>query len=407
MRSLNADTAPANRRIRGHIAINRRLPFLTIVAAGLWLSASSAATHAAELPADHAKRMTRGLVTLQQQVLPLLTEHCLPCHGGEKMKGELNLVTREGLLQGGVVGVVGDPFEAAKTRLLRLVRHEEEPVMPDKKPKLPAALPATLESWINDGARYDEPLIAGAVAPPKGDVGAVDRGWWSYRPLPTFKPPSGDSLPSHPIDRFIAERAQSKGLALNPKADRRTLIRRAHLDLVGLPPSSAEVAAFVQDDSGNAWPWLIDRLLASPHYGERWARHWLDVARFAESCVFEHDYDRPGALHYRDFVIRALNRDLPFTDFLGRQLAGDELEPDNPQALAATGFLGAGVFPTQITANEVDRTGCDALDDMLSTTCAAFLGLSVGRARCHDHKFDPLSARDYGWRQPLPRRCAA
>ena len=152
---------------------------------------------------------------------------------------------------------------------------------------------------------------------------------------------------------------------------------------------------FLKDTAPDAWPKLLARLLDSPRYGERWARHWLDVARFAESSGFEHDYDRPGAFHFRDFVIKALNSDLPFDQFLRWQLAGDEFEPDNPLALSATGFLGAGVFPTQITANEVERTRYDAMDDMLSTTGSAFLGLTIGCARCHDHKYDPLPNEDY------------
>jgi len=162
-----------------------------------------------------------------------------------------------------------------------------------------------------------------------------------------------------------------------------------------LPPTPEEIETFTNDKASDAWDRLIDRVLASPHYGERWARHWLDIARFAESSGFEHDYDREGAYQYRDFVIRALNGDMPFDQFLRWQIAGDEFEPDNPMALTATGFLGAGVFPTQITANEVERTRYDAMDDMLSTTSQAFLGLTVGCARCHDHKFDPFPAADY------------
>jgi hypothetical protein len=395
MQSPSISAISPEGRISSRHKAARQPPLRLVVAAALVGFASLVPAQGAELPANHAERMTRGLATFQQQVRLLLTEHCLPCHGGEKTKGELNLVTREGLLQGGVDGVVVVPFKATESRLLRLVRHDEEPPMPDKTPKLPAASLDTLESWINDGAPYDEPLVAGAAIPAKGGVSAADRDWWSFRPLAAVEPPGGPASSSHPIDRFIAERARTNGLVLNPSADPRTLIRRASLDLLGLPPTPEEVAAFAQDASRDAWPRLIDRLLTSPHYGERWARHWLDVARFAESSGFEHDYDRPGAFHYRDFVIRALNRDLPFTDFLRWQLAGDELAPDNPQALAATGFLGAGVFPTQITANEVERTRYDALDDMLSTSSAAFLGLSVGCARCHDHKFDPISARDY------------
>jgi len=165
--------------------------------------------------------------------------------------------------------------------------------------------------------------------------------------------------------------------------------------LTGLPPTPEEAEAFEHDGGPDAWERAIDRLLASPRHGERWARHWLDVARFAESSGFEHDYDRPNAYHYRDFVVRALNEDMPYDQFVRWQIAGDEFAPDDPLALMATGFLGAGVFPTQITANEVERTRYDALDDMLSTTGTAMLGLTIGCARCHDHKADPITSVDY------------
>ena len=218
---------------------------------------------------------------------------------------------------------------------------------------------------------------------------------WPFQPLATVTPPSGSLPTSHPVDGFIAARLTEKGLSLNPEADRRTLLRRASFDLLGLPPSPEALEAFEQDTAIGAWDRALDRMLAQPQHGERWARHWLDVARFAESSGFEHDYDRPGAYHYRDFVIKALNADMPFDQFVHWQLAGDEFEPENPLALMATGFLGAGVFPTQITANEVERTRYDAMDDMLSTTGSAMLGLTVGCARCHDHKFDPITTQDY------------
>jgi hypothetical protein len=243
--------------------------------------------------------------------------------------------------------------------------------------------------------------LAADIEVPVHDKAAISdeqRNWWAFRPLekvppPTLSPGGVDGLNS--IDAFLIERAGKQNVSLSPRADRRTLARRAYLDLLGLPPSPDELERFVRDDAPDAWARLIDRLLASPHYGERWARHWLDVARFAESSGFEHDYDRPGAYHYRDFVIKALNADLPFDQFAHWQLAGDEFEPENPLALAATGFLGAGVFPTQITANEVERTRYDAMDDMLSTTGSAFLGLTIGCARCHDHKYDPIPSADY------------
>jgi hypothetical protein len=197
------------------------------------------------------------------------------------------------------------------------------------------------------------------------------------------------------VDQFILARLQQEKLRPAPPADRRTLIRRASFDLTGLPPTPEEVEAFRADKSPDAWSRVIMRLLDSPRHGERWARHWLDIARFAESSGFEHDYDRPHAYHYRDFVIQALNADMPYDQFVRWQLAGDEFAPEEPLALMATGFLGAGVFPTQITANEVERTRYDAMDDMLATTGTAMLGLTIGCARCHDHKFDPIRTDDY------------
>jgi mono/diheme cytochrome c family protein len=361
----------------------------------------------AALPADHAQKMTRGLETFQSKVRELLVEHCLKCHGGEKTKGEFSVATRESLLKGGEEGVAVVAFQAKASRLLRLIQHAEEPHMPDKGPKLGLDAIALIASWIDDGAPYDRPLVEGQVPTrERGAVTAADREWWSFRPLSKPAPPPAPNPPAgaqdggrdgngNSIDRFIVAKAATQHLALAPRAERHVLIRRAYLDLLGLPPPPEAVAAFVSDPSPEAWPRLIDTLLASPRYGERWARHWLDLARFAESSGFEHDYDREGAFHYRDFVIKALNMDLPFEQFVRWQVAGDEFEPENPLALAATGFLGAGVFPTQITANEVERTRYDALDDMLSTTGSTFLGLSIGCARCHDHKYDPIPALDY------------
>ena len=237
-----------------------------------------------------------------------------------------------------------------------------------------------------------------SAAPPKAKpVTDADRQWWAFQPLSPALVPSGAALGDspHPIDRFIMARLAEKHLAPNPRADRRTLLRRATFGLTGLPPTPQEMDAFEHDESPDAWTRVIRRLLESPRHGERWARHWLDVARYAESSGFEHDYDRPNAYHYRDFVIQALNADMPYDQFVRWQIAGDEIAPDNPLALMATGFLGAGVFPTQITANEVERTRYDAMDDMLSTTGTAMLGLTIGCARCHDHKADPIPTLDY------------
>lgn len=360
---------------------------LLSLGASLHFTASFAA--APPLPADHAERMTRGLATFSQHIRPVLVKSCLSCHGGEKTKGGLDLATREDLLKGGTEGAAIVPFSSSSSRLLKLIRHAEEPHMPEKAEKLSAEIIARFASWLDDGAPYEGPLIAGKVAKDKSKVTDEDRKWWAFQPLrPAAIPSIGNA-----IDRFLLAKVAPRQLA--PPADKRTLIRRAYLDLHGIPPPPEAVDDFLKDTAPDAWAKLVARLLDSPRFGERWARHWLDVARFAESSGFEHDYDRPGAFHYRDFVIKALNSDMRFDQFLRWQLAGDEFEPDNALALSATGFLGAGVFPTQITANEVERTRYDAMDDMLSTTGSAFLGLTIGCARCHDHKYDPLPNEDY------------
>ncbi|MBM3822621.1 MAG: DUF1553 domain-containing protein [Verrucomicrobia bacterium] len=352
---------------------------------------------AKEVPADHPERLAKGTELFAKTIRSRLVEQCLPCHGGEKTKGEFDLATREGLLRGGSEGIAVVPFQPSQSRMLKLLRHEEEPHMPEKKPKLGPEDLALIEQWISLGAPYDRPLVEGKLPPRLASVvSESDKQWWAFRPLKKeLSPPAWRGAPPHPIDRFLLHAARDSRLPLAPVADPRSLVRRGSLDLTGLPPSESLIAKFQQRPSPSHWEKLIERWLEGPEYGERWARHWLDVARFAESSGFEHDYDRKGAFHYRDFVIKALNADMPYDRFLQWQLAGDELAPQDPLALTATGFLGAGVFPTQITANEVERTRYDAMDDMLSTASLAFLGLSVGCARCHDHKYDPIPTADY------------
>ena len=220
---------------------------------------------------------------------------------------------------------------------------------------------------------------------------------WAFQPLAIKQPPAvaDETACRTPADRFIVARLAAQDLTLNAPVDRRRLIRRAYFDLIGLPPTPEEIEAFVNDSAEDAYEKVLDRLLDSPHYGERWARHWLDLARFAESHGFEQDYDRPSAYHFRDFVIKAFNQDLPYDTFIRWQLAGDEIQPDNPLALMATGFLAAGVHSTQITKNQVEKERYDELDDMTATIGTSMLGLSIGCARCHDHKFDPIPTRDY------------
>ncbi len=227
-------------------------------------------------------------------------------------------------------------------------------------------------------------------------IDPVQRQFWAFRPLPAVSVPCGDDpAGAHPIDRFLAEAQRRDGLATNGAVDRRILLRRLHFDLIGLPPSPDDVAAFCSDDSPDAVERCVDRLLASPHYGVRWGRHWLDIARFAESHGFEHDYDRLTAYHYRDFVVHAWNADQPFDEFVRWQIAGDRLAPENRHAWMATGFLAAGPHSTQITKREIERQRYDELDDMVSTIGTALLGLNIGCARCHDHPYDPIPQGDF------------
>lgn len=246
----------------------------------------------------------------------------------------------------------------------------------------------------------DEPAKEGQIAPSSWTEKVVPpdaRDFWAFQPLRTATPQAlkNGSQARTAIDRFVLEKLEAKGLSFSRPAEKVHLLRRAYFDLVGLPPPPEAAADFLNDASPDAWRLLIDRLLDSPQYGERWARHWLDISRFAESHGFEHDTDRPSAYFFRDFVIQALNQDLPFDSFVKWQIAGDEFEPDNKLALMATGFLAAGVHSTQITKNEAEKHRYDEMDDMLSTVGSALLGLSIGCARCHDHKYDPIPQRDY------------
>jgi len=345
------------------------------------------------VPPDHPERAKKGLALFKASVRTTLTTHCLDCHGGKSTKGDFDLSSREALLSSGFVTDSADD-----SLLVDLITHTAEPHMPFKAPKLADVQIEQIRIWINLGSPYDSPLAEKSKAPAlEMQVKDSDRQFWSFQLLQPVTPPKvqDTAWSRSPIDQFIRARQEAAQLTPNETADRRVLIRRAYFGLLGLPPTPEQVDAFVKDADPNAWSKLIDGLLESPQYGERWARHWMDVARFGESHGYEQDYDRPNAYHYRDFLIRALNADLPYDKFVQWQLAGDELAPENPLAMMATGFLGAGAFPTQLTEAEFESARYDELDDMVMTTGVSFLGLSVGCARCHDHKFDPIPARDY------------
>ncbi len=338
---------------------------------------------------DHEQRMKLGTELFRNSIRHALSVHCLKCHGGEKVRADFDISSRESLIDSGHV----DLKDPESSYLLGLVRHEEEPNMPPSGDKLPEPLIADLKRWIELGAPYDKPLIEKAGSEPaEMQVTESDREFWSFRELSETEPPTdGSGWAQTDSDRFVLARLMQNSLKPNPPADDRTRVRRTYLDLIGLPPTPEQMDAALESSHED----LVDELLDSPHYGERWARHWLDAARFAESHGFEQDYDRKFAYHYRDFVIKALNADMPWDQFVRWQIAGDEIAPDEPLAMMATGFLGAGVFPTQLTEKEFESARYDELDDMAATIGTAMLGLTVGCARCHDHKFDPIPSTDY------------
>jgi hypothetical protein len=341
-----------------------------------------------------------GIEFFEKRIRPVLADRCYSCHSAraEKLKAGLLLDSRAAMLRGGDQGPALKPGDPDGTLLLRAIRYTDEDLKMPPKGKLPAEVVKDFEAWVKRGAPMPADAAAAAPAPRKKEIDVEKgRAFWSFRPLQAPLPPDVKQAAwvRTPVDRFILERLEARGIAPNPPADPRRVLRRATFGLTGLPPAPEEVEAFARDPSPEAYARALDRLLDSPHYGERWARHWLDVARFAESHGFEQDYDRENAFYYRDFVIQAFNQDMPFDQFVRWQVAGDELAPEDPLAWMATGFLGAGAFPTQLTEVEFEPARYDELDNMTSTVGAAMLGLSVGCARCHDHKYDPLPTRDF------------
>lgn len=377
----------------------------SIVLLALFLVAALAADEAGSEPknkvdAQHAKDMAAGLDLFKRDVRQIFAGRCLKCHGGEDTEGDFSLASREALLKGGASGKAVDPQKSQSSLLLKLIRHEDEPVMPEDGAKLDQRQIDAIAKWIELGAPYDKPFVTtepeDASAWTRRTIDHSARSFWSLQPLADINPEFGDDAWARTtIDDFVLQKLGEAGLTPASVASRRALMRRAYFDLIGLPPTAAEAEAFLSDNDPDAYEKLIDHLLSNKHHGERVARHWLDIARFAESHGFEQDYDRPHAYHYRDFVIKAFNQDMPFDRFIRLQIAGDEIDPADPLAMMATGFLGAGVFPTQLTEKEFESSRYDELDDMVATLGTAMLGMTIGCARCHDHKFDPIPSRDY------------
>ncbi len=330
----------------------------------------------------------------RQQIAPILERHCVRCHQGNEPKGGLLLSDHKGLLAGGESGAAVEPNTPAESLLYQYISGDK-PQMPKDAPPLSADEVAAIGRWITEGAPWpDGPALA--------DKHAGDANWWSLVPLAKVTPPPiVDPWIRTPVDAFVLAKLHEQQMTHSPEADRRTLIRRLSYDLHGLPPTSAEIDAFVNDPRGDAYDLLVDRLLASPRYGERWGRHWLDVVHFGESHGYDKDKPRPHAWPYRDYVIDSLNTDKPYDRFVAEQIAGDVLYPENPRANVATGFIVAGpwdfVGHVELREGTVDKAiaRSNDRDDMVAGAMSTFLSLTVHCARCHDHKFDPIRQQDY------------
>ena len=339
----------------------------------------------------------------EARIRPVLADNCYKCHSrdADKIKGGLMLDTREGMLHGGDTGPAIEPGKPEDSLIIDAISYKDADLqMPPKGAKLPDSVVADIAEWIRRGAPDPRSLVAKGTSESYGGVG---REHWSFLPVQRQPVPavSDPAWCRTPVDNFILARLDANAMRPNPPADKYTLIRRATFDLTGLPPTEAEVQRFLVDDSPDAWAKVVDRLLASPHYGERWGRYWLDVARYADTkgdTPQREDPRYPFAWTYRDYVIGAFNSDKPYDQFIVEQLAADRLLDEarrrspNPNsvdqsALAAMGFLTLG--------NRFENSTNDIINDRIDVTTKAFLGLTVSCARCHDHKFDPIPTADY------------
>jgi cytochrome c553 len=356
--------------------------WLGIVSA-LWFATTVAA---ADAPDDRFER----------EVRPLLANRCWKCHGPDKQQGDLRLDSAAALKKGGSSGAVVQPGKPEESLLIHAVRHQGDVKMPPKQ-KLNEQEIAALTAWVKAGAVW--PGTTGSAVE-GGRFTAEQKAFWAFQPVrepPTPVVKRTDWVAT-PIDAFILARLEDKGLAPAPRADRRTWIRRVTFDLLGLPPTPQEINAFLADTTPDAYAKVVDRLLASPHYGERWGRHWLDVVRYADTTANDANAVMRYAYRYRDYVVNAFNHDKPYDQFILEQLAGDLLPPAGNinasiERVVATGFLMVG--PKALAETDKEQVLLDIADEQLDVIGRGFLGLTIGCARCHDHKFDPIPTLDY------------
>jgi hypothetical protein len=362
-------------------------------AAGVYLALWSALPLT---PAGGETPDSAGSEFFEKKVRPILVQHCYECHAGAEASGGLLLDSRAGWRKGGDSGTTILPGDAEKSRLIEAVRYKNPDLQMPPKNRLSAADIGVLEAWVSRGAPDPREAAPTSAAPPPSGMSIEDgRRFWSLRPItnpPLPNVQAADWVRS-PIDAFTLSRLEQAKLSPAPPADKRTLLRRVTFDLTGLPPTLEETAAFLTDDSPDAFRKVVERLLDSPDYGVRWGRHWLDVARYADSNGLDENLAFGNAWRYRDYVVDAFRRDKPFNQFLIEQLAGDLLPGATPETKTATGFL---VLGAKVLAEpDREKLTMDTIDEQLDTLGKAFLGLTFGCARCHDHKFDPIKQSDY------------
>lgn len=366
----------------------RRWIFAGVVAAMCWMPLRAA------FASEQTPPTPEQLKFFETSVRPVLAENCYSCHGPDKHKNDLRLDSRAAMLAGGKSGPAIAPGDPGKSLLIAAVTHVDADLkMPQDKPKLAEHDIAALRQWIELGAPWPPTDAADAERP--GVITNEDRQWWAFQPLKYVTPPQvgDDAWSLNPIDRFIHARLKADGLEPAERAEKTALIRRACFDLLGIPPTPQQIDEFLADDSSDAWPKLIDRLLASPAYGERWARHWFDLVRYAESDGYRQDAYRPHIWRYRDYVIRSFNSDKPYDQFIREQIAGTEIDPHAPEMIVASGFLRLGIYEYNI--RDAENQQRIILEDLTDIAGDVFLGLSMGCAKCHNHKFDPILQTDY------------
>ena len=366
-----------------------------VVACGAFICAAAAAD--SDKPAAASPEAVQFF---EAKVRPVLSDNCFKCHSASKQRGGLRLDTRADALVGGDNGKAVVPGDAENSLLLQAVSASN----PDLKPmppngKLTPQQIADLTQWVKMGAPWpgQEKSVAATSTIRRGkfEISDKDRAHWAFQPVarPPVPAVKNAAWVANPIDAFILAKLEAKDLRPNPPASKQELIRRLYYDVTGLPPTPQEVEAFTADPSPKAYESLVDRLLDSPHYGEQWGRHWLDLVRFAETNSYERDGDKPNAWRYRDYVIRSFNADKPYDQFVREQLAGDEMPNPPVDAIIATGYYRLGIWDDE--PSDRDQARYDNLDDVVATTGQVFLGLTVDCARCHDHKIDPIAQKDY------------